>query len=257
MNPGDENFAMLSLTIHLGAFRGRLDTVKWFIKKNKNTPEDLDSKGYCAIHYAAEQGHNEYDFKLIVFVYYNCQCYHRIIKFLLSKECDVDIKSEGGMTPLMCAAKGGKPATLRYLWEEGAVLHARDNAGQTAAHYAAQEDHADCISELLLLCREQIEAIHLEAQMAAEADAANGLSAKKPEVEDEGKDEDGEDEEPLEPLSEEAVLDGQSHNGTRPLHVAASFDSVKVIKTLLDMEFVQVCVILYSRNCQLMPTDSD
>ena len=59
MNPGDEKFAMLSGSMHLGAFRGRLDAVKWFIQKNKAQPEDLDSKGYCAIHYAAEQGHDK------------------------------------------------------------------------------------------------------------------------------------------------------------------------------------------------------
>jgi ankyrin repeat protein len=166
--------------------------------------------------------------------------FSRIIKFLLSKECDVDIRSEGGMTPLMCAAKGGKCHTLRFLWEEGAMLHARDNGGQTAAHYAAQEDHAECVVELLAMCKEQIDAIHLEMQIAAEENAANGLAAKKEEEEDGETASDGEDGEPPEPLSEQAVIDGPSLNGTRPLHVAASFDSLKVIRALLDMDFVEV-----------------
>ena len=57
LNPGDANFAMLSGSVQLGAYRGRLDSVRWFISKNKALPDDLDTKGYAAIHYAAEQGH--------------------------------------------------------------------------------------------------------------------------------------------------------------------------------------------------------
>jgi hypothetical protein len=58
MNPGDDKFARLSGSLQLGAFAGRMDSVKWFLKKH--TPiDEYDTKGYCALHYAAEKGFNE------------------------------------------------------------------------------------------------------------------------------------------------------------------------------------------------------
>lgn len=149
----------------------------------------------------------------------------------------MDVRSESGMTALMSAAKGGKPETIQYLWEEGAVLHAFDNSGHTAAHFAAQEDHANCITMLYDLCKEQIEAIQLSAELAAQENAANGLAAKR---EDTDTGDDDADVEPEEPLSEESVLNRCSQNGTRPLHIAAGFDSQDVIRALIALGVVNV-----------------
>lgn len=58
MNPGEEKFARLSGSLQLGAFGGRLDAVKWFLRKH--TPiDECDLKGFAALHYAAEKGHYE------------------------------------------------------------------------------------------------------------------------------------------------------------------------------------------------------
>lgn len=56
-DPGDENFAALSLSIHLAATQGRVDAVNWFVRTRRATVDDYDGKGFCAIHYAAEKGH--------------------------------------------------------------------------------------------------------------------------------------------------------------------------------------------------------
>jgi hypothetical protein len=58
LNPGDDKFARISGTIQLGAFSGRLDSIKWFLRKR--TPiDEYDSKGFSALHYAADKGFNE------------------------------------------------------------------------------------------------------------------------------------------------------------------------------------------------------
>lgn len=217
-NPGDEKFASIAISIQMSAFRGRLDAVEWFINSKKVHPDEIDNKGYAAIHYAAEKGHD------------NC------VASLLKYKGFVDIRSFGGMTPLMSACKGGFPHIVRQLYEAGASLLSQDNSGMTAAHYAAQEDHDTCIQMLYTLAEEEkakIEKAYIEdilrngrkKSVAPKPITDESSFLSVPNVEEMKQDE------AFTPLK---VLQVPSKNGLRPLHVAAGFDSRKVIALLIQ-----------------------
>ncbi len=55
-----------------------------------------------------------------------------------------------GLTPLISAAAGGEVAIVRALLQAGARTQARDDAGYTALHLAAELGRADIVKELLL-----------------------------------------------------------------------------------------------------------
>ena len=59
VDPGEEKFAALSLSIHLAATQGRVDAVNWFVRTRRATADDYDGKGMCPVHYAAEKGHEK------------------------------------------------------------------------------------------------------------------------------------------------------------------------------------------------------
>jgi hypothetical protein len=71
LNPREEKFAYIAVSIQQAAFQGRQDSVQWFIETRRARPDDIDSKGYCAIHYAAECGHLQY---VITYTYIICLC---------------------------------------------------------------------------------------------------------------------------------------------------------------------------------------
>ena len=48
----------------------------------------------------------------------------------------LDKKDEEGYSPLQLAVIAGNSATIEYLLQKGADLHAKDNEGHTAIHWA-------------------------------------------------------------------------------------------------------------------------
>mmetsp|Transcript_11690 Transcript_11690/g.19056 ORF Transcript_11690/g.19056 Transcript_11690/m.19056 type:complete len:318 (-) Transcript_11690:136-1089(-) len=225
-NPGDDNFARLSTSLHDAAFQGRPDAVKYFIRAMHVPVDDYDTKGYCAIHYSAQNG------------------YIDVTRYLLDVGCDVDVVSEGGVTALMTAAKKNHPDMLEFLFESGCNIAAQDNSGQTAAHYAAQEDNNECIATLyeLGLVRQAY-----ELQLAEEGpDIADAVLDDKPltligvnddKEEDKKKVEDDKEDEEAPPLfNVMQTIETTSKNGGTPLHVAAVFDSRKCIQALIEYD---------------------
>jgi uncharacterized protein len=171
----------------------------------------------------------------------------RIVRYLLSQGADVDLPTLGGkVTALMLAAKSGKSETLRVLWEGGASLIAKDISGQTAAHFAAQEDRGECLETLHALCLEQIGQLQTAAANEAEKMASLGLSAPAPSTADRlpssrpGSTANAtmtEDDVMATQVipSVQLTIDSPSKNGTRPLHVAAAFASLNAIEVLVRL----------------------
>lgn len=138
----------------------------------------------------------------------------------------------------MLAAKSGMSEAIRLLWEGGASLIAKDISGQTAAHFAAQEDRGECIATLHELCLEQIARLQKEAAGEAEKIAALGLVGAAPTTADKVSissvtEDDIKAAETVPSVS--LAIDSPSKNGTRPLHVAAAFASLGAIEVLVRL----------------------
>lgn len=170
------------------------------------------------------------------------------------------------MTALMCAAKGGHPDALRQLFFAGADLLAQDTSGMTAAHYASQEDHGNCIDMLYELSLENLHRI-----LTKQAEEDEGSSLTKPTKTNNRRGsknnnggEIGLSEEQrhkllttdfshLTPYTPKSVLIAPSNNGCTPLHTAASFDSTSAVSALLryGIEVMRSIKLCYSLNLNL------
>lgn len=85
-----------------------------------------DLFGKTAVHYAVEKE--------------QIGCLERLIQ----KECNPNITTVDGITPLMLAAFKGDPAVMRILIKGGAKVNLADSTGETALHYLAGCTHKDC-----------------------------------------------------------------------------------------------------------------
>jgi ankyrin repeat protein len=74
----------------------------------------------------------------------------RLVELLLAKGANVNLRGDGGCTPLMCAAEQGHPGIAKRLLQVGAQVDARNDRGQTALMEAAEESgEADAAKALL------------------------------------------------------------------------------------------------------------
>ena len=112
---------------------GRLDNIKTLIKQGADIHQ-IDNDGGTALHYAARNAKSE------------------IIEYLLSLGLKVNMVSNSGQTPLMCACRdGGRLDNIKTLIKQGADIHQIDNDGWTALHYAARDAKSEIIEYLLSL----------------------------------------------------------------------------------------------------------
>jgi len=72
-----------------------------------------------------------------------------LVHLLRSHGADVNASERHKMSPLMFAAKTGKPLTVECLLGFGASVSAVDNQGYTALHWACQYGHGPCARLLL------------------------------------------------------------------------------------------------------------
>jgi len=233
---GQGLFAVAYSTLHKAACDGNVDGLKWFltgkgrssggVKGAKVNVDDYDSAGNCAIHYAAERGHDS------------------SVLFLLKRKCAIDVESGNGSTPLHFAAKNNRVSTIRLLHEKGANLLARNKGGMTAAHFAANSDHLESLKVLKELMDGDLAAATVMVNAAADAG--------------EGNVEEREDRDMMEDMSshneistiegenaeltravhlleypKNIVIDTPSLNHTRPLHLATSFNCRRCMEFIL------------------------
>ncbi len=72
-----------------------------------------------------------------------------IIKLLVDRGADVNVKNSGGMTPLMMASTKGNVDVVNALLEKGADINARDSHKRTALFMAARGGHGN-VAKILL-----------------------------------------------------------------------------------------------------------
>src|SRR5262249_54557880 len=72
-----------------------------------------------------------------------------LLRLLLEKGAQPDVKTLAGMTPLMAAAGHAKVEAMRLLIEKGAVVNARNSAGATALIAAAGSGSPEAVRLLL------------------------------------------------------------------------------------------------------------
>ena len=60
-----------------------------------------------------------------------------ILKLLLEKRADIDVKNDDGQTPLIVAVTKGELEIVRLLIKKGANVNAVDDDGKTALRYAS------------------------------------------------------------------------------------------------------------------------
>lgn len=68
---------------------------------------------------------------------------------LLSRGAGREAADEAGLTPLLWAAREGRPAMVSVLQRAGCLLEAADAGGWTALMHAAAGGHAECVAALL------------------------------------------------------------------------------------------------------------
>ncbi|KFY24409.1 hypothetical protein V493_05248 [Pseudogymnoascus sp. VKM F-4281 (FW-2241)] len=98
----------------------------WINKLNKK-----NGNGQTALHYAAEQGHEE------------------IVRLLLENGAGMKVKNRYGERALHCAARQGQKTVVQLLLEKGADTDLKSGVGETALHYAAYCGDRELVGLLL------------------------------------------------------------------------------------------------------------
>lgn len=64
-----------------------------------------------------------------------------VVDYLLSKRCDIDLKTHAGCTSLIAAAKNNHDDVVKSLVEAGADVEIADNTGKRAIDYAKANEN--------------------------------------------------------------------------------------------------------------------
>lgn len=232
-------FAVAYSTLHKAACDGNVDGLKWFLTGKgrsgggptggKVNVDDFDSAGMCAIHYAAERGHDS------------------SVEFLLKRKCAIDVESGNGNTALHYAAAKNKCSTIRLCHERGANLLARNKGGLTAAHFAANSDHIEALEALKELFDGDLKKAHARVEEASAAGEGGAAMDDRPAAAVDDLSSAGDADSLVSGIDEDLVLavalvkqpknvvmDTPSLNQSRPIHLAASFDCRRTLRLLLE-----------------------
>ncbi|XP_050309693.1 ankyrin repeat domain-containing protein 39-like isoform X2 [Anthonomus grandis grandis] len=98
---------------------GELERVKMLIENGRCKPDQKDSAGYTALHYAARNGHSD------------------ICKYLLEKGADINATTRSGQATALLRAC----SAVALLLSSKADVTKQDSDGKTALHRAAENKH--------------------------------------------------------------------------------------------------------------------
>lgn len=168
-----------------------------------------DEEGRTPLHVAAERGYAE------------------IAKILLDHGADVNARDLRGNTPLHYAALKGNVELVRLLLERGADPFALNTAGEAPADLAAEKGHAQ-VAQVIKSWRRAKERGGVPERETVEAVSVAGLEGELFEAVRRG------DARRVEGLLEKgADPNCRDENGLTPLHIAAKFGRVEIIRRLV------------------------
>ena len=120
-----------SVSIHDAATKGNIEAVKQHLDAGADVELKCVNCGGTVLRHAVSGGHIE------------------IVELLVSKDADVNAKTEEGESPLHLAANRGHKEIIELLIARGADVDAKGDSGRTPLHVAAQKGHKEII-ELLI-----------------------------------------------------------------------------------------------------------
>ncbi len=120
-----------SQEIHSLVESGELSKIEILVKDNPEILNEKDDYGYYPIHIAALNGHYE------------------IVKYLVDKGCDYQIRSANGSTPLHLATKCNDLEIVRFLVENKVDINSRTNSGRNPVVIAAESGSKEVADYLL------------------------------------------------------------------------------------------------------------
>ena len=114
------------------ARKGRLDVIEGLYFEDNAILHSKDEHDYCALHFAASEGHYE------------------VIEFLIPLFTDLNLRTSDGWTPLHCACKWNRVKIAELLIQNDANINAVSDGNVTPLHNAASSKGAGKLLVLLL-----------------------------------------------------------------------------------------------------------
>ena len=159
------------------AWNGHSETVVELIKNNADVNKGND-RGITALHRAIQGGHikvleilldnnadpnvQQYTRKLTPLCMAAEQANHDIVKILLAKNANPDMRIQFEETPLHCASRGGNSEIVQQLIVKKVDIDATDSAGNTSLLIAAKHKRSAVLNTLLLRGSQLYEPNHSE-----------------------------------------------------------------------------------------------
>ena len=111
---------LYSQEIHNASKQGNIEKLKTILSENPGLLDAEDSKGFTPVHSAVVGGKED------------------VVKFLIDKGADLNIRNKNGLTPVFTAIDRGRNNIAKVLIENGADINIKGYRGSTLLHMAAR-----------------------------------------------------------------------------------------------------------------------
>lgn len=163
------------LTLHEAAAVGDVDRLRRLLEEQPDAVHDISHDGWTPLHLAAHFGHGEAVELLLAHgadlharsrnelhnTALNAAVFgrrHEVVRLLLDRGADPNVRQRGGWTPLHRAAFLGDGAMVELLLQRGAAAEAQTDDGRTAEAIAREQGHASLADRLARPRRENVPA---------------------------------------------------------------------------------------------------
>ncbi|XP_065826102.1 death-associated protein kinase 1-like isoform X2 [Oscarella lobularis] len=118
--------------LHVASFNGQTAVTKYLIDHCGVNVDDQDNDGWTSLMCACQEGHL------------------KTVQLLVSKQCDINIRTKNGSKTLHVASSNGQTAVTEYLIDHcGVNVDEQTNGGWTSLMHACQKGHLDTVQLLV------------------------------------------------------------------------------------------------------------